>query len=72
SSTTSSTSRKPYGLHCPVCYKWSSSRADLKKHLRSHTGERPFNCHICPYSATVKCNLRRHLFTVHRFDMASS
>lgn len=61
-------SRKPYGINCPLCNKWSSSNADLKKHLRSHTGERPFKCHLCTYSATVKCNLRRHLYTVHKLN----
>lgn len=62
-------SRKVLGLNCDLCGKWFSCRADMDKHVRSHTGERPYQCHLCSYSATVKCNLRRHLVTIHKADL---
>ncbi|XP_063631221.1 sal-like protein 4 [Cydia splendana] len=33
--------------------------------MRSHTGERPFQCPLCPLAFTVKANLNRHHRTAH-------
>ena len=54
------------GITCTVCGKWATCKADMDKHIRTHTGERPFKCHLCSYSATVKCNLRRHILQIHK------
>lgn len=32
---------------CSVCNKQFSSRSDTVRHLRTHTGEKPFGCSIC-------------------------
>ncbi|XP_042875527.1 longitudinals lacking protein, isoforms A/B/D/L-like isoform X3 [Penaeus japonicus] len=56
------------GLTCPVCGKAFSSRnrrQDLQRHLLSHTGERPFPCSFCPYRASLKGNLKKHIQGLH-------
>ncbi|MCJ8746153.1 hypothetical protein PDJAM_G00138540 [Pangasius djambal] len=57
---------------CPVCGKSFSQPSHYRTHMRSHTGERPFQCQYCPYSASQKGNLKTHVQTVHRltFDNA--
>ncbi|KAK2836318.1 hypothetical protein Q7C36_014187 [Tachysurus vachellii] len=57
---------------CPVCGKNFSQPSHYRTHMRSHTGERPFQCQYCPYSASQKGNLKTHVQTVHRltFDNA--
>ena len=39
---------------CPMCGKMQRSKADLTKHMRSHTKERPFKCPDCDRGFTTK------------------
>ncbi|XP_036038924.1 zinc finger protein 296 [Onychomys torridus] len=45
---------------CPVCKKTLSSFSNLKVHMRSHTGERPYVCNQCSYACAQSSKLNRH------------
>ncbi|KAH6941124.1 hypothetical protein HPB50_014053 [Hyalomma asiaticum] len=45
---------------CEVCGRSLSTKAKLKRHELSHTGERPYPCSICDRRFALKSNLRVH------------
>ncbi|XP_036438530.1 ras-responsive element-binding protein 1 [Colossoma macropomum] len=45
---------------CSVCSKRFWSLQDLTRHMRSHTGERPYKCQTCERTFTLKHSLVRH------------
>uniref|UniRef100_A0A3Q3K928 C2H2-type domain-containing protein n=1 Tax=Monopterus albus TaxID=43700 RepID=A0A3Q3K928_MONAL len=45
---------------CSVCGKRFWSLQDLTRHMRSHTGERPYQCQTCERTFTLKHSLVRH------------
>ncbi|XP_068118414.1 zinc finger protein 831 isoform X2 [Hyperolius riggenbachi] len=52
---------KNTGKHiCPHCGRDCLKPSVLEKHIRSHTGERPFPCTICGISFKTQSNLYKH------------
>ena len=51
---------------CVICNVVMKSSGLIRSHLRTHTGEKPFNCPICNYSFSRKENLKRHLQKKHK------
>ncbi|GFO26494.1 Zinc finger protein 2 [Plakobranchus ocellatus] len=47
--------------HCPQCAFQGKAASSLLRHLRCHTGERPFACHLCSYKSALYGTLMRHL-----------
>ncbi|KAG7159473.1 ras-responsive element-binding protein 1-like isoform X3 [Homarus americanus] len=58
-------SSAPQKQKCPFCqrkFPWSSS---LVRHIRTHTGQKPYLCPVCHFPFTTKSNCDRHLLRKH-------
>ncbi|XP_061752322.1 transcription factor HIVEP2 isoform X2 [Nerophis ophidion] len=52
--------QKPGKYVCNYCGRACAKPSVLKKHIRSHTGERPYPCVPCGFSFKTKSNLYKH------------
>uniref|UniRef100_A0A1Q3G0E0 Putative c2h2-type zn-finger protein n=1 Tax=Culex tarsalis TaxID=7177 RepID=A0A1Q3G0E0_CULTA len=50
---------------CPYCGKAFAQSFNLKLHVNTHTGERPYKCELCPKSFTQRSNLNVHINKSH-------
>jgi len=46
---------------CKYCGKVFRNTSNLTVHIRSHTGEKPYKCDMCPYSCAQSSKLTRHM-----------
>ncbi|KAF8566525.1 hypothetical protein P879_05864 [Paragonimus westermani] len=51
-------------VSCCICLHRFGSHQDLQRHMRSHTGERPFVCPDCGKEFSLKHSMHRH-YRVH-------
>ncbi|XP_049831569.1 zinc finger protein 761-like [Schistocerca gregaria] len=48
-------------LKCNFCTKLFTKNFDLQQHIRSHTGEKPFQCVVCGRAFAQKSNAKKHM-----------
>ena len=54
-----------YHAQCQDCYKIFKKKSDFIKHRYTHTGEKPYQCHLCDYKSTQSSNLKTHIWKKH-------
>uniref|UniRef100_A0A8C9RVF9 Zinc finger protein 341 n=2 Tax=Scleropages formosus TaxID=113540 RepID=A0A8C9RVF9_SCLFO len=54
---------KAQKLKCSFCDKTFTKNFDLQQHIRSHTGEKPFQCIVCGRAFAQKSNVKKHMQT---------
>ncbi|KAJ8707502.1 hypothetical protein PYW08_010754 [Mythimna loreyi] len=57
--------KRPLQFPCPMCDKVFDRNQILKGHIRTHTGERPYQCSKCPASFSQANILRTHDRLIH-------
>ena len=51
---------------CPYCNKTMKDKSNMKRHVKIHTGEKPFKCPFCPFAAVQKKSIVSHALTKHQ------
>lgn len=51
--------------YCKICGRACKWPSDLEKHLRIHTGDRPYQCGVCGKRFVQKSHINTHM-TTHR------
>ncbi|XP_054724263.1 zinc finger protein 775-like [Uloborus diversus] len=50
---------------CPFCSHMSNFSGNVKRHILTHTQERPYACVVCKKSFNQKINLQSHHIRIH-------
>jgi uncharacterized Zn-finger protein len=50
---------------CPVCGMRMWNSYSLARHMRIHTGDKPYQCPFCDFKCTQNSSLKRHITKKH-------
>ncbi|KAH3897431.1 hypothetical protein DPMN_021619 [Dreissena polymorpha] len=50
---------------CPVCERAFPNQWAIRRHMKSHTDERQYRCHVCGRAFRLKHHLKNHCRNVH-------
>ncbi|WAR14444.1 ZN473-like protein [Mya arenaria] len=53
------------GFQCDLCNKVFGQRSDKTRHMRIHTGEKPYVCSVCNACFRLKHHLKSHKVSMH-------
>ena len=49
---------------CEICNKEFTQSSNMKRHMKIHTSEKPYQCIICEYRCARSIHLKKHM-TIH-------
>uniref|UniRef100_A0A8B9YZ96 Zinc finger protein 711 n=1 Tax=Bos mutus grunniens TaxID=30521 RepID=A0A8B9YZ96_BOSMU len=59
---------KDQSLKCKRCKRGFRQQNELKKHMKTHSGRKIYQCEYCEYSTTDASGFKRHVISIHTKD----
>ncbi|CAJ0933721.1 unnamed protein product [Ranitomeya imitator] len=59
---------KDLPFKCKKCKRGFRLQLELKKHMKTHSGKKVYQCQYCEYSTTDASGFKRHVISIHTKD----
>uniref|UniRef100_G3Q2P6 C2H2-type domain-containing protein n=1 Tax=Gasterosteus aculeatus TaxID=69293 RepID=G3Q2P6_GASAC len=59
---------KDLPFKCKRCRRGFRQPAELKKHMKTHSGRKVYQCQYCEYNSTDASGFKRHVISIHTKD----
>jgi len=59
---------KDLPFKCKRCKRGFRQQTELKKHMKTHSGRKVYQCQYCEYSTTDASGFKRHVISIHTKD----